>query len=114
MHLKRPSGAPIGDLDGYTGSGATRRSTDETQGHPRSVHGLLGSEMSYHALKNGLGDHQRRKHPVIVRAGRGCYWLPWPRSGWRRWLYPESRPIRHAPAKEAARHTQSGPEWRSS
>ena len=38
--------------------------------------GLLGSEMSYHALKNGLSDHQRRKHPVIVRAGRGCYWLP--------------------------------------
>ena len=34
---------------------------------------LLGADVSYRSLKNGLSDHQRGKHPVIVRVGRGLY-----------------------------------------
>jgi hypothetical protein len=36
---------------------------------------LLGVDVSYRALKNGLSDHQRSKHPLIVRAERGLYRL---------------------------------------
>ena len=31
---------------------------------------LLGVDLSYRALKNGLSDHQRGKNPTIVRVGR--------------------------------------------
>ena len=34
---------------------------------------LLDTDVSYRALKNGLSDHQRSKHPIIVRAERGLY-----------------------------------------
>jgi hypothetical protein len=36
---------------------------------------LLGTDVSYSALKNGLSDHQRSKFPLIVRAERGHYRL---------------------------------------
>ena len=36
---------------------------------------LLGTDVSYRALKNGLSDHQRIKYPVIIRIGRGLYSL---------------------------------------
>jgi hypothetical protein len=36
---------------------------------------LLGTDVSYRALKNGLSDHQRSKHPLIVRATLGHYRL---------------------------------------
>ena len=46
----------------------------------RDIHSLstslLGEDVSYRSLKNGLSDHQRRKHPLIVRAGWGLYRLP--------------------------------------
>ena len=32
---------------------------------------LLGADVSYRALKNGLSEHQRRKHRAIVRVSRG-------------------------------------------
>jgi hypothetical protein len=36
---------------------------------------LLDTDVSYRALKNGLSDHQRSKHPLVVRAERGLYRL---------------------------------------
>ena len=37
---------------------------------------LLGVDVSYRALKNGLSDHQRSRYPLIVRVERGLYRLP--------------------------------------
>ncbi len=36
---------------------------------------LTGTDVSYRALKNGLSEHQRGKHPAIVRVSRGYYHL---------------------------------------
>jgi len=36
---------------------------------------LLGTDVSYRALKNGLSDHQRGKNPDIVRVRTGLYRL---------------------------------------
>lgn len=36
---------------------------------------LLGTDVSYRALKNGLSDHQGGKNPAIVRVRRGLYRL---------------------------------------
>ena len=36
---------------------------------------VLGEDVSYRSLKNGLSEHQRKVGPVIVRDGRGLYRL---------------------------------------
>src|SRR5262249_21494813 len=36
---------------------------------------LLGTDLSYRALKNGLSDHQRGRNPAVVRVRRGLYRL---------------------------------------
>jgi hypothetical protein len=36
---------------------------------------LLEADVSYRALKNGLSEHQRCKHPAVVRISPGYYRL---------------------------------------